>query len=285
MRNKTVAVFAAMCSVMILSLGSLALPHMADAQRSQASQSLAAVRFVAVSSADDSAKRDVWLDGQKRISGLRDASLVPYLLVGAGAHALQIRVGANVIFESTPDIAPESSVTFLFDFSQSSTRLLRFDDAPNAGLQQRSARFVNMTSATKSLNVGGEVVLVPANEISAFVPLVSNKGSTSFVEVGQRRLSIATKTTGPKLILLRPTGSASQSKIALTVLSALRYPSALLRSGNLASAITPGNHRTSEYWIRRMLSAAVVLLVVAATIATLRSFRVEALESRVRARM
>ncbi len=266
---------------------------------------LAAVRFIVAQSSPAPGEQiafEVWVDGKRRINGLAANIVSPYLLVGSGIRSLEIRRDGSVVVGEVRDVEGGSSTTFVAAHGSGPARLLGVPDSKSH--DALSVRMINATSISQTLQVPGDtsgatVVVAPfasSNPVpipAAGAPALRFEGvdltfDTPVVGAPKKPVpgaSSATTGVGSQLLIVAAATDGSGGYSALSFPST-RYPASLLPvdEGAPSSALdAPG--RPPEFWIRRFLAALVLVLVVAATITTLRSFRVQSLHSRVRARM
>ena len=266
---------------------------------------LAAVRFVVTPSSPVPGGPDtfeVWVDGNRRVNGL-DANVVsPYLLVENGVRSFEVRSATSIVVGEVRNVEGASSTTFVVAYGAGPAHLLGIPDSnPHAA---PSVRLINATSISQKLQVPGEAAIttVEVAPLAASKPVpIPAQGEASLRFQGEE-LSFEPVVGAPSKILTKANSSirGEVGSRLLVVAAAVdgaggysgltfpstRYPANLLPVDEGA----PGSGlalpaRPPEFWIRRLLAALVLVLVVAATITTLRSFRVQSLHSRVRARM
>ena len=246
---------------------------------------LGAARFVVVDveSTGRDAPFEVWVDGMRKVRGLRSGVPSPYLLLAPGARTLEVRQGPAVWLRSVRPVNARSSTTFIIANNEQRTHLLAVADSPE-GEARPTVRVVNLTAVSRKVQFDTTPLDVPPSAISE--PGLLAMGLTDpGVRVEGRDVRVDRREPGSKLLLIVGAG-ASGGRESMSMLSSVRYPSSLLAVGDVAKVGSFGREgHAPEFWIRRLLSACVVALVVATTITTLRSFRVQALHSRVRARM
>ena len=301
-RRRLFVVSAGLLLSLVVLAGLSAVPTGVWASQA-AGTDLAAVRFVVVDGGAGAADRagsdrvgsnaagsatpgapevgyEVWLDGKRKVAGLESHAISPFLLFAPGEHDVRIRLGTEVLFREMVSLDHGSSMTYVIDRGPAGTRMLSVADVAGttAGLM---LTVLNLTSAPIDTIVGDSHAVVAPDELSVARPLPVAAAS---IMVGGRVVSIDRTVKASRLVLVTE-GEAGDGPL-ISVQASSRYPSTMLVAGDVAGVDeTLSTGRAPEYWLRRILSAFVVFLVVAATIATLKSFRVQALDSRVRARM
>jgi hypothetical protein len=224
---------------------------------------------------------EIWVDGRRRVGGLSNAFPSPFVLLSPGERTVEVRAGNVVLYSKPVTMASGSSTTFVVNARVGGSELIRVADL-NEVAGETPLRLVNLTDAPVAALIGSTPVTVAARSASESTP--SDIDASPKLTVSARPVPVDRRDPGAKLVLIR--GAASGGAPLVTMFSATRYPAASLHMGNLlAPGESENQGHTPEFWLRRILSAFVVILVVAATLATLRSFRTQALESRVRARM
>lgn len=253
---------------------------------------LAAARFVVVDAEAGSATVPsavpaaapayaVWVDGKRRVGALGNAVASPFLLLSPGDRALEIRTDTTVFFGATVTVTGGTSTTYLVESSADGVRLITVPDTGES-ITDRSVRIINVTPSAVEARVGQETFSILPHSVSP--AYAATPGPEPTVLLGDRPVSVDEREKGAKLLLV--THAADGTDPVVATISANRYPSPLLRVGDVEPARSPAPEgHSAEFWLRRILAAFVIVLVVASTLATLKSFRTEALDSRVRARM
>ena len=298
-RRVIVAIGGLLFSLVVLA-GICAYPVVVSALAPEGSNGadLAALRFVTVGLAAGpgqtmapsrgslgstvGGKFEIWVDGKRRIQGLSDGVSSPSLLLGPGEHAVEVRESSVTRFSSPLTIAGGSSTTYVISAVAGTTQILSVDDAAETK-SKASIAVLNLTGEAIAVRVGDEELVVQSGKVSneARFALPGNP----VIAINNRKIPTDPAMTGSKLILVT-TALEGTREVLTSVIPANRYPASMLRTGDAApSLVLADDGHNAEYWLRRILSGFVVVLVVTATLATLRSFRAQALDSRVRARM
>jgi len=246
---------------------------------------LGAARFVVVDvgSTGSDAPFEVWVDGMRKVRGLRSGVPSPYLLLAPGERTLEVRQGPAVWMRTVRPVRARSSTTFLMANNEERAHLVEVADSPE-GESRPTVRVVNLTAVSRKVQFDETSLDVPPSAISEPALLATDLNDPG-VRVEGRDVRVDRREPGSKLLLIVGAGP-SGGRESISMFSSVRYPSSLLAAGDVAKAGSVGREgHAPEFWIRRLLSACVVALVVATTITTLHSFRAQALHSRVRARM
>ena len=284
------ALWFASAAVLVL-VSSVFRPANADTTVSEPSGTtrLGAIRFVVALSTptpEVTGSFEVWIDGRRRINGLAANVVTPYVLVGSGARGIEIRQDGSVLVGESRTIEGGSSTTFVAAHGSGPSRLLGVPDSKSR--ETPTVRMINATRMTHTLQASGKVISVAPFASSTpivipgagQVPLQFEGAALTFNEKVGRAVD-----RGSRLLIVSAATNGSSGYAAWSFPST-RYPASLLpvdEGGPVSAADSSG--RPPEFWIRRLLAALVLVLVVAATLSTLKSFRDQSLHSRVRARM
>lgn len=245
---------------------------------------LAAVRFVVALASPvpgDQRTYEIWIDGKRRINGLAANMMSPYLLIGSGERGFELRSGTSVLVGENRTVEGGSSITFVTSHGSGPARLLGVPDSPLH--ETPSVRLINATNVSQTLQASGRKVVVAPLALS--MPVAIPTGGQGPLRFEGSVVKFNATDRGSRLLIVSAATDGSPGYTSWSVPSA-RYPASLLPIDDDAptgAGGAPG--RPPEFWIRRLLAGLVLVLVVAATITTLRSFRVQSLDSRVRARM
>ena len=245
---------------------------------------LAAARFVVALASPvpgDHRTYEVWIDGKRRINGLAANMVSPYLLIGSGERGFELRSGRSVLVGENRTVAGGSSTTFVTSHGSGPARLMGVPDSSSR--ETPSVRLINATNVSQTLQASGRNVVVAPLESS--MPVTIPRGGQGPLRFEGSIVEFSSTDRGSRLLIVGAATDGSPGYTAWSVPST-RYPASLLPVDDVAPTYARGGpDRPPAYWIRRLLAGLVLVLTVAATITTLRSFRVQSLHSRVRARM